>query len=72
MAEEILNIDYHVRRLVIKALNRFPTKTKAYMALGVPEKQLYNLIKRYEIKKALDGIYYSEQKHIHESEKLHN
>jgi hypothetical protein len=62
MPEEILNIDYHVRRMVVEALNRFPTKVKAYLALGVTEKQLYNLIKQYEIKKSAEGIYYTEQK----------
>lgn len=57
---EILNIEYNRRQLVIKALNKFPTKVKAYKALGITEKQLYNLIKLYGIKKDEQGVYYSQ------------
>lgn len=60
MQQEILNIEYHKRRLIIKALNQMPTKVKAYKALGITEKQLYNLIWRYSIKKDAAGKYYSE------------
>lgn len=60
MEQEILNIEYHKRRLIVKALNKLPTKVKAYKALGITEKQLYNLIWRYSIKKDKAGTYYSE------------
>lgn len=48
--EEILNIEYHTKRLLLKALNKFRSKTKAYMALGISERQLYNLISRYKVR----------------------
>jgi hypothetical protein len=49
MPIETLNIDYHVRRLVVKALNIFPTKIGAAKALGICQRQLYNYIKQYDI-----------------------
>lgn len=61
METEILNIEYHKRRLVIKALNKLPTKVRAYKELGITEKQLYRMIKTYEIRKNEKGAYYSEQ-----------
>lgn len=61
MPIETLNIEYHTRRLLLKALNSFKTKTKAYMALGVSEKQLYNLIKHHEVYRNEKGIYCSDK-----------
>lgn len=49
MQSETLNIDYHVRRLVVKALNLFPTKIGAAKALGICERQLYVYIHKYDI-----------------------
>jgi hypothetical protein len=47
--EEILNLDYHVKSLVIKALNRYETKVLAAAALGISERHLFNLIEQYDI-----------------------
>lgn len=49
MNNEILNIDYHLREAVLKALNRTHTKGEACKLLGLPEKTLYNHIERFEI-----------------------
>lgn len=49
MKSDSLNIDYHVRRLVVKALNLFPTHLGAAKALGISDRHLYNLIKKYDI-----------------------
>jgi len=57
---EILNLDYHTRLLLLRSLNRHRFKKTAFTALGVSEKQGYNLIKRFEVK--YDGKeYYSEK-----------
>lgn len=45
-----LNIAYHTRRLLLRSLNRHRFKTTAFKALGVSEKQGYNLIKRFEVR----------------------
>lgn len=55
-----LNIAYHTRRLLLLSLNRHRFKTTAFKALGVSEKQGYNLIKKHEVKKGKGG-YYSEK-----------
>lgn len=47
--QEILNIDYHTRRLIVKALNLYPTKVFAAVKLGVSERNLHRLIARYLI-----------------------
>lgn len=47
---ETLNIDYHTRLLLLRSLNRHRFKTSAFKALGVSEKQGYNLIKRFEVR----------------------
>jgi hypothetical protein len=49
MQSETLNIDYHTRRLVVKALNIFPTKIAAAKSLGICERQLYVYIHKYDI-----------------------
>lgn len=49
MLSEILNIDYHTRRLVVRALNLFPTKLGASKALGISERHLYTYIKQFDI-----------------------
>lgn len=57
---ETLNLAYHTRLLLLKSLNRHRFKTTAFRALGVSEKQGFNMIKYYEVKKGNDG-YYSEK-----------
>lgn len=54
---EILNIDYHTQLLLLRALNRHKFKTQAFRALGVSEKQGFNLIKRFDVKKGDKGYY---------------
>lgn len=48
-ATEILNINRHVERLVLKALNRFKHSVPAASALGIDTKQLYHLRRKFEI-----------------------
>ena len=61
MPAEILNIEYHTRRLLLIALNKYKFKSRAFAALGVSEKQGYNLIKLHEVKRGDKG-YYSDKK----------
>lgn len=63
-AEEILNIDFHVSRMVLSALNRcLNDKKKAASLLGVTEQTLYRYIKDYGIKRhsKRSGHYYFDQ-----------
>lgn len=48
-AEEILNIEFHTKRLVIRALNECKNKRAAAKALGICERNLFRLIKQYNI-----------------------
>lgn len=58
MENEILNIDYHVKILVLKALNKYNKLSLAYKALGCSEKHLWKLRKKYRIEKSkLTGKY---------------
>lgn len=50
-AGEILNIDYHIKELIVKALNRTTSHEKAAIALGISERNLFRLRKQYNIKK---------------------
>ena len=52
MAEEILNIDYHIKRLTLKALNRFPTTQEAANALGYSARQVLRFKKQFNIKRS--------------------
>lgn len=61
MPAEILNIEYHTRRLLLRALNKYKFKTRAFAALGVSEKQGYNLIKLHEVVWSKDKGYYSDK-----------
>ena len=45
----ILNIDYHIRRATVKALNLASTKRDAARLLGVTERSLFNYLDRYDI-----------------------
>jgi hypothetical protein len=66
MQAQTLNIDYHVRRLVVIALNLFPTKIGASKALGISERQLYTYIKQFDIyRDNFLGKYISKQNLIH-------
>jgi hypothetical protein len=56
---EILNIAYHTRDLLLRALNKYPVKTKACKALSVSERTMYNMIEKFEVKQDLSGKYYS-------------
>jgi len=47
---EILNIEYHTRRLILKALNATKTKDQAAEALGMSVRKLYMVCKQYEIR----------------------
>ena len=47
---EILNIDYNTCKLMVKTLNKYRTKTAAAAAMGISERNLYRLKKRYGIK----------------------
>ncbi len=61
---EILNIDYHVRRLVLKALNTSSTVQHAANRLGVSGRTLYRYIDRYGIRfDKHDRIYTTTKKH---------
>lgn len=48
---DTLNIAYHTKILVLRALNREKTIREAAEVLGVSEKTLYNLMKEYNIKR---------------------
>lgn len=54
--KENLNIDDNVKMLVLKSLNKSNTKIGAYLLLGITEKHLDDLIKRYNIKN-INGKY---------------
>ena len=47
---EILNIDYNIKILIIKALNSSRTNRVAHVKLGISVKALYNYIRQYNIK----------------------
>lgn len=51
MAEEILNIEYHQKRLMLAALNKFNNDEKAAAALGIGDRALRNWKKKFNIKK---------------------
>lgn len=57
---EILNIEYHQRRLLLRALNTLPRKADARRATGLPERTFFNMIEYYKIVKK-DGKYISEK-----------
>lgn len=55
--DEILNIDYHRKILVVKALNRTQTKLEAANLLGLSLRQLYRDIDRFGIEQLGNGDY---------------
>lgn len=66
---EILNIDYHRKRLILKALNRTATMPEAATMLGISERQLYNLKRDYNIfyNKTLDTFFIPLNKEQHDT-----
>ena len=46
---EILNIEYHTRRLILKALNSSRTHVEAANKLGITDRTLYKMKKEYNI-----------------------
>ena len=56
--QEILNIDYHVKNLVLKALNKYPTVEQSAAALGVSLRTLLRYKQTYGIGKNKEGIHY--------------
>jgi predicted DNA-binding transcriptional regulator YafY len=70
MPEEILNIEYHRKDLIIKALNRKRTHKEAATALGVSVRTLMRDKRTYNIQK-LKGQYQIIEKTNNESQKLH-
>lgn len=55
---ENLNIEYHKKRLLLKALNVCKKKEDACKALGISNRTLYRLIKLYKIKLDPVGVYF--------------
>lgn len=49
MSEEILNIDYHVKQMCLKALNRTQKIVIAAQLLGVSARTLYRYMQEYGI-----------------------
>lgn len=47
--ESSLNIDYHRRRLLVKALNKARTRKGAAALTGLTERTVYRLIQQYDI-----------------------
>ena len=43
MPEDTLNIDYHIKRLFLKALNKYRSKIEIYQALGISRTRYNNL-----------------------------
>jgi transposase-like protein len=52
---EILNFDHNYKQIAIKALNRAHTISDASRLMGIEERQLYNWMKKYKIKKCIYG-----------------
>lgn len=53
---ECLNLDYHIKRLLLIAISRFKTQEEQAKALGITSRTLDNYCKRYSLK-------YKELKH---------
>jgi DNA-binding NtrC family response regulator len=52
LENEILNIEYHIVRLILKALNRYPKdKAAAAAALGISKRTLHRRSRQYRISK---------------------
>ena len=49
MTEPTLNIEYHIKRLILIALGKYKTDEQAAKALGVARRTLYNYKKKYHL-----------------------
>jgi hypothetical protein len=65
MQEEILNIDFNVRRMVLKALNRFTIQKDAAKALGISDRTLIKYKEHYNIVRDTSGTYISKQQTLY-------
>lgn len=48
--QEILNINWNIKQMVLKALNTSPNTFVASKKLGISERQVYRLKKEFSIK----------------------
>lgn len=62
---EYLNIDYHVKRLLLIAIAKYKTKPEQAKALGVSERTLTVYFKKYQIN-------YIKEKNKNNEKKQHN
>ena len=51
MTDEILNIDFHVKQLLLKALNKHERYQDAATVLGISLRSLYKYMKDYQVTK---------------------
>lgn len=60
---DTLNISFHTRRLLIKALNTIKSKKDAATALGISERHIYRLMDMYHVgrDKKTKQYYYTEK-----------
>lgn len=59
MSQEILNIDHHIKHMVVKALNKYPTVELSAKALGISIRSLHRYRQVYGIgKNKVNGVYY--------------
>lgn len=56
--KEILNIDYHVKRMCLKALNKYNgNREKAGVLLGISSRTLTRYIRMYHLKRIWEDGY---------------
>lgn len=53
-----LNIEFHTRNYLVRALNRNDTIKEAAYDLGICERSIYKMLARYEVHKRTDGTWY--------------
>lgn len=66
MQEENLNIHYHVKRLFLKALNKYKTTQEVANAVGSSARQVLRLKKDFNVQwntKTLEFEYVEKKKH---------
>lgn len=49
MTEGTLNIEYHVKRLIMIAVAKYKTEYQQAQALGIDRRTLYNYKKKYNL-----------------------
>jgi len=52
MQDEILNLDYHYEKMLIKALNKGSTIKDASKLLGITERTTYTWMKKFNLSKS--------------------